>query len=337
MVILFGTHPKYVEHDSGSIHPDSPQRLQAVYKGIALSGIQDSVQVFQPLPAEMEALSRVHQVSYLEALKRFCLMGGGMLDPDTSATVASWDAALLAAGAGLDAARKIQAGEADAAFLAVRPPGHHAVSDRAMGFCLINNVAVLAAELVSGGERVLIFDFDAHHGNGTQEIFFDNPDVLYISTHQYPLYPGTGRAREVGKGAGKGYTLNLPFHADTTGPSYLEALDRLAAPIIETFSPTWILLSSGFDAHRLDPLTELGLSSADFGILTLWAKQLAPDAKLVAMLEGGYDLEALEMSTASILAALAGVKLSPEAPSQGEVDLDMIVALEESRKRALSE
>ncbi len=337
MVILFGTHPKYVEHDSGTVHPDSPQRLQAVFKGIELSGIKELVQVFQPTQATVEELSRVHQPSYIEALKRFCLMGGGMLDPDTMATEASWEAALLAAGAGLDAARRIYAGEADAAFLAVRPPGHHAVSDRAMGFCLLNNIAVLSAELVSRGERVLVFDFDAHHGNGTQEIFFESSKVLYVSTHQYPLYPGTGRAREVGKGEGKGYTLNLPFHANTVVASYMEGLDRIAAPVIESFAPTWILLSSGFDAHRQDPLTELGLTSADFGMLTLWIKQLAPTANVVAMLEGGYDLEALETSTASTLAAMAGFQLKLENPSQGRANIEMISALEESRKRALSE
>lgn len=337
MVILFGTHPKYVEHETGTLHPESPERLIAVGRGIEICGVKDAVQMFEPEPATIEAINRVHEPAYTDALRRFCLMGGGMLDPDTSASVGSWDAVLLAAGAGLDAAGRIKAGLADAAFLAVRPPGHHAVSDRAMGFCLINNIAVLAADLVSQGERVLIFDFDAHHGNGTQEMFIEEPSVFYVSAHQYPLYPGTGRAREVGIGAGRGFTLNLPFHSGTTGSSYLEALDRLVAPLIEGFAPTWTLISAGFDAHRRDPLTEMGLTSADFSDLTLWVSHMAPLAKIVAFLEGGYDLAALEQSTAATIAALAGQSLKPEPNSDGAIDIEMISALEESRKRALSD
>lgn len=337
MVILFGTHPKYAEHDSGTVHPESPQRIAAVIKGMEQSGLGEAVVPFTPEPATVEELARVHDEGYIDALKRFCLMGGGELDPDTIATVNSWDAALLAAGAGIDAARRIERGEADAAFLAVRPPGHHAVRDRAMGFCLFNNVAVLAAHLLLKGERVLIFDFDAHHGNGTQEIFFEDPSVLYVSTHQYPLYPGTGRAREVGAGEGRGYTINLPLHANSNGPTYLEALDRLAAPSIEKFKPTWMLLSAGFDAHRLDPLTEMNLSSADFGALTSWVKGLAPLAKMVALLEGGYDLSALRNSTASTIGAMAGEVVAPEPLSGGPIDRETIDALDESRERALEE
>lgn len=337
MIILFGTHPKYVEHDPGALHPESPERLVAVRRSIERSDVKDAVEVFEPAPATIEEMARVHDPSYLDALQRFCLMGGGMLDPDTGTTIGSWEAARLAAGAGLDASRRIAAGQADAAFLAVRPPGHHAVSDRAMGFCLVNSIAVLAADLVAKGEKVVIFDFDAHHGNGTQEMFFGSSSVLYLSTHQYPLYPGTGRAREVGSGEGKGFTINLPFHSGTSGASYMAALERLVALEVEKFQPTWILISAGFDAHRLDPLTELGLTSADFGRLTLWIKELAPMAKVIAMLEGGYDPSALELSTASTIAALAGKLLAPEKESGGEVDNDMIVALDESRKRALSE
>ena len=337
MVILFGTHPKYVEHDTGSVHPESPDRLIAVRRGIEGSGVKDAIELFQPEAATLEELGRVHEPSYVDALKRFCLMGGGMLDPDTVASIGSWDAAIYAAGAGIDAARRIRAGEADTAFLAVRPPGHHAVSDRAMGFCLINNIAVLAADLVAKGDKVLVFDYDAHHGNGTQEMFFEDPSVLYVSAHQYPLYPGTGRAREVGSGAGKGFTLNLPFHAATTGPSYMEALDRIVAPVVEAFAPTWTLISAGFDAHRRDPLTEMGLTSADFCDLTIWVKQQVPSSKVVAFLEGGYDLSALEQSTAATLAALAGESRKPEPNSGGPIDFEMIKALEESRKRALSD
>lgn len=335
MPILFGTHPKFAEHDSGSDHPESPERLVAVRRGIDASGVKDAVISFTPEPASLEQLTRAHEASYIDSLRRFCLMGGGMLDPDTTASIGSWDALLLAAGSGIDAIRRIARGEADSAFLAVRPPGHHAVRDRAMGFCLVNNVAVAACDLVSRGERVLIFDFDAHHGNGTQEIFLDNSSVLYVSLHQYPLYPGTGRSREVGEGGGRGFTVNLPLPPYTTGSTYRVALDRIVAPIIEKFGPTWTLLSAGYDAHRRDPLTELGLTSVDFADMTTWVKGLAPKAKVIAFLEGGYDFSALENSAGATLAVMAGEIYRPEPASDGEINFEVIHAIEESRKRAL--
>ena len=178
------------------------------------------------------------------------------------------DGALLAAGAGLAAVDALERGEGTAAFCAVRPPGHHAEPDRAMGFCLLNNVAVTAAALRDRGQRVLIVDWDAHHGNGTQDMFWADPDVMYVSLHEWPLYPGTGRLDDVGVGPGAGTTVNFPLPAGATGDVYLAALDDVVAPLVERFAPDWVLVSAGFDAHRADPLTGLGLPSGDFADLT---------------------------------------------------------------------
>jgi acetoin utilization deacetylase AcuC-like enzyme len=186
-----------------------------------------------------------------------------------------------------------------------------------MGFCLLNNVAVTAAELTARGARVAIVDYDAHHGNGTQEIFYDDPNVLYVSLHEYPLYPGTGALSETGRHEGCWSTMNLPMPEGTTGDVYLRALDTVITPVIERFNPDWLVLSAGFDAHCRDPLTGLGLTSGDFALLTRRLAALVPPGRVVAFLEGGYDLQALADSTAAALGALAGVELMPEAPSAG--------------------
>ncbi|MBV8951817.1 MAG: histone deacetylase, partial [Actinobacteria bacterium] len=210
--------------------------------------------------------------------------------------------------------------------LAVRPPGHHATPERAMGFCLLNNVAVTAAALADAGERVAVIDFDAHHGNGTQDTFARDPRVLYVSTHQWPLYPGTGRLDDVGRDAGQGTTCNLPFPAGTTGDVYLAAVDAVIGPLVTHFDPDWLLLSAGFDAHRADPLTGLALSAGDFGLIAARLAALAPGGRRLAFLEGGYDLEALARSVATTLPALIGAPApreeAPTAGGPGQVVVD---------------
>src|SRR4029079_7662879 len=246
--------------------------------------------------------------TYLDHLERVCSGGGGPLDADTAVSERSFEAAICAAGAGLAAIDALDAGGSGSAFLAVRPPGHHAVPAHAVGFCLLNNIAIAAAALVARGERVLIVDWDAHHGNGTQAIFEATPEVFYVSLHEWPLYPGTGRLDETGTGAGTGTTLNLPLPAGATGDVYLEALDTVVSPAVEQFAPTWVLVSAGFDAHRADPLTGLDLSAGDFADLTARVAAFAPaPGRLVVFLEGGYDLQALSDSVASTVATLAGL------------------------------
>jgi acetoin utilization deacetylase AcuC-like enzyme len=317
VALLLATHPRYLDHDAGQGHPERPARLEAVLHGVRDAGLVDGVVPLEPRLATRAELERVHPHGFLDALERFCAAGGGRIDADTGAGPASWEAALLAAGACLAAVEALDRGEADAAFCAVRPPGHHATPDRAMGFCLVNNVAVTAAHLAARGERVLVLDYDAHHGNGTQDAFYADGRVLYVSLHEFPLYPGTGAMSEIGRGPGAGRTLNLPVPPGTTGDVYLEAVDDVIAPVVEGFRPTWLILSAGFDAHRRDPITGLGLSSGDFGLVTERVLEFVPAGRRVAVLEGGYDLQALTDCTAAAIAALAGERHHPEPPTAG--------------------
>ncbi|MDQ2754841.1 MAG: histone deacetylase, partial [Actinomycetota bacterium] len=235
MAVLFVTHEAFADHEAGRGHPESPARLAAVERGLELAGIAEALIRLPPRAATRAELERVHPAGYLDALQRYCASGGGQLDPDTGVVAASWEAAVLAAGAGPSAIEALDAGGADAAFLAVRPPGHHATSGRSAGFCLLNNVAVAAAGLADRGERVAIVDYDAHHGNGTQDLFYRDARILYISFHQSPWYPGTGRFEEVGEGLGEGTTLNIPFAAGNSGEVNRPALDDVVTPAIEAF------------------------------------------------------------------------------------------------------
>jgi acetoin utilization deacetylase AcuC-like enzyme len=302
-------------HDMGEWHPEAPVRLTAVAKAVADAGVADGAVQVTPREATMEELQRVHPRLYLESLERLV---GGELDPDTVVTPGSWPTARYAAGTGLAAIEALERGEGEVAFVAVRPPGHHARKAQGMGFCLFNNVAVAAAALADKGERVLVLDWDVHHGNGTQDIFWDDPRVLYVSTHQSPLYPGTGRISETGGAGAPGLTVNLPFPEDTTGEHLLRALDEVVAPVVEQFAPTWVLISAGYDAHRDDPLGGMRLSAGDYTLLTHRVAAFAPrKGRLAVFLEGGYDLMALRRSVASTLVALAGGDAALEAPTSG--------------------
>jgi acetoin utilization deacetylase AcuC-like enzyme len=325
--VLVETHDACLLHDAGHGHPERPQRLIAVREGLVGSGLGDRLVVVSPRPARREELEAVHQPAYLDALELFCSAGGGDIDGDTAASPSSWNAAVLAAGGGLDAVDRLRAGEAEAAFVAVRPPGHHATPGRAMGFCLLNNVAVVAARLADDGERVLVVDFDAHHGNGTQDTFYRDGRVTYVSLHEWPLYPGTGWMDQTGEGDGRGSNLNFPLPAGATGDVYLAAFDDVIGPLAEQVAPTWLVISAGFDGHRADPLTGLDLSAGDFGLLTSRLCALVPAGRRLAVLEGGYDLDALSSSTAACVAALGGDDVRPEAPTSGGPGHDVVRAL----------
>jgi acetoin utilization deacetylase AcuC-like enzyme len=317
-MLLVATDPRFAEHDPGRGHPERPVRLDAVGAGLLEAGLDPASRTeLEPRVATRAELERVHRPDYVAQLEAFCARGGGALDPDTAVVSASWAAATLAAGAGLAAVDALRAGAGSAAFCAVRPPGHHAVPGRAMGFCLFNNVAVAAAAVRDTGERVLVVDWDAHHGNGTQDMFWSDPDVMYVSLHEWPLYPGTGRLDDVGAGAGTGTTINFPLPAGATGDVYLAALDEVVAPLAEEFAPDWVFVSAGFDGHRADPLTGLGLGAGDFADLTARVQAFAPPGRVVAFLEGGYDLDALRNSVAATASALVGAAARPEPATAG--------------------
>ncbi|HUC36977.1 MAG TPA: histone deacetylase [Acidimicrobiales bacterium] len=317
-MLLVASSPELDRHDIGGGHPERRARLAAALDGIAEAGLSDAVVNLAPRRATEEELARVHPVEYLEALRAFCDAGGGAIDPDTIAVPGSWDTALLASGAVLAAVDALAEGAGETAFVCERPPGHHATAQRAMGFCLLNNVAVAAAHLAERSERVLVVDWDVHHGNGTQEIFWDDPRVMYVSVHQWPLYPGSGRASETGGPSAAGLTVNVPLPERATGDVVLRALDEVVAPAVERFSPTWVLVSAGFDAHRADPLAGLELTAGDFADIALRVKGFAPGpGRMALVLEGGYDLEALKLSVGASLSALMGNRFRPEPASSG--------------------
>lgn len=327
-MLLLGTDPVFAEHDPGPGHPERIARLRAVHEGVVRSRLGDAIARLDTRDATRAELERVHDPATLHRIEHAVQAGGGSLDVDTVVSPGSWRAAVRAAGTGIAAVEALERGEGTAAFLALRPPGHHATSKRAMGFCLVNNVAVVAAALVERGERVCIIDYDAHHGNGTQEIFYDDDRVLYVSLHEFPLYPGTGRLDERGRGDAVGSTCNIPLPAGTTGDVYLLAFDEVVEPLVERFAPSWVLASVGFDAHRADPLTGLALSAGDFGLIARRLARIAPrSGRLIAFLEGGYDLDAIADSVAATLPALVSVATGGhEQPTTGGPGRDVVEA-----------
>jgi acetoin utilization deacetylase AcuC-like enzyme len=292
MTLLYANR-RFLDHQTGA-HPESPVRLEHIARLLDSSGLADRCTRPAWQPAGDEELLAVHDRDYLNAVAALSERGGGRLDPDTVVSPDSFDVARLAAAAACDATRRVLAGEDANALCLVRPPGHHALADRAMGFCLINNVAVAARLAIDQFQldRVLIVDWDVHHGNGTQDIFYDDPQVAYFSIHRWPFYPGTGAADETGRGEGLGATKNLPIAFGTPRPEYLTyfavELERFAAQM----KPQLVLVSAGFDSHAADPIGSLGLETEDFGELTRTVLAVANThaaGRIVSVLEGGYN------------------------------------------------
>jgi acetoin utilization deacetylase AcuC-like enzyme len=306
--------PLFLEHDTG-VHPENAGRLRAVTSLLRTQGAWDDLTHLPAEPASLDALGAVHQPGYLRFLAQVAAEGGGWLTPDTVMSARSFDVARQAAGAAVRAVEAAARGEVSAAFALVRPPGHHARPAEGMGFCLLNSAAVAARDAVRrlGLERVLVLDFDVHHGNGTEEIFYDDPSVSYISIHQYPAYPGTGALEETGTGAGIGATVNLPLPAGVGDEGYMRAFDELLAPLVRRFRPQLLLASAGYDAHWTNTAylssIRMAVTVTGFGEIVRrlrdWAAELC-EGRLAFVLEGGYDPEALAWSVLATLRALRG-------------------------------
>ena len=299
--------PRFRDHRAPPGHPERPERLDGVE--LALADLPDRVETKAPRAASFDELRGVHDERMLRRLIATRGTRDGQLDPDTYYVADSFDVACLAAGASIDLVRDALRGEVPRGFAAVRPPGHHAEADRPMGFCLLNNVAIATrvAQREFGKPRIMIFDWDVHHGNGTQHVFEDDPDVLYVSTHQFPFYPGTGDHREAGVGRGIGATLNIPMPPGCGDAEYIGVVLRIVTPAAIAFRPDLILVSCGFDAHRDDPLASMEVSHAGYRAMATQLRALADSlcqGRIVYVLEGGYSLLGVREGTRAVLESL---------------------------------
>lgn len=299
--IGFISHPDYLRHQTGRHHPEEPARLTAILRHLETTGVAADLVRGEPAEPSPTWLTTAHSPDYVRAIEEACTRGVRALDPDTYISPESYRAALLAVGGALLGVDQVMAGTVASAFVALRPPGHHAERDRAMGFCLFNNVAIAAryAQQRYGLKRILIVDWDVHHGNGTQQAFEDDPTVLFFSSHQFPFYPGTGRASERGTGAGLGYTINVPLAAGCGDHEYQEVFEKILYPAACEFQPDMVLISAGFDAHSDDPLASMNLTEYGYERLTNLVRDIAErysEGRIVSLLEGGYHLEALARS-----------------------------------------
>lgn len=300
--VAFYSHPDYDLHIQGPHHPERPERTKVLVERLRASSVWDALQHVEPELATEEQLHLVHEPEYVAWVARFCDDGGGLLDGrETGAGKHSYRIARRAAGAVTGAVDRVMNGASDAAFCAVRPPGHHALPGRAMGFCIFNNAAIGArhAQRRHGIERVLIIDWDFHHGNGTQDIFYADGSVMYFSAHCSPAFPYTGYRMQSGEGTGLGCIVNAPLSPGAGAQEYLDAFRRLLIPAARRFEPDLVIISAGFDAHREDPLSLMRIDTGDFGAFTGVAQDIADehcDGRIVSVLEGGYNINTLAAS-----------------------------------------
>ena len=307
MTSVFLEHPSSLQHETGP-HPEQPARITAIQRELSERGWLGFERMESPA-VDLDLLTQVHPESHVETIRGVAASGGGALDLDTVMSEGSYEAALHAAGGATRLVELLLSGQARYAFSAHRPPGHHATSDRAMGFCLFNNVAVAATSALQQGgcQRVLILDWDVHHGNGTNDIFHSNDQVLFISIHQWPFYPGTGGADDLGSGAGLGYTINLPVPAGADDAVFTSLVDHVAMPLAVAFQPELVLISAGYDAHEDDPLGQCALTDRGFEEMTRSVVRTCAtlDVPLGCVLEGGYGLAALGRGVATTMAVMA--------------------------------
>lgn len=313
MDAVVASHPSALAHDTGIGHPERPDRVTAVINGVNKSGLE-IIDITSP-EIDRSTLELVHEPGYIEMIESLCARGGALLDPDTVISEHSWEAGLTAAGGVLATIEELETREDTPGFVVSRPPGHHALPDRAMGFCIFNNLAVSASFLRTRGQRVAILDWDVHHGNGTQTVFLDDPGVLYVSLHQSPFYPYEGEVGDIDRGDAVGTTVNIPLPYGTGGDVYRRAWGELVLPVVEQFGPDWVLISAGYDAHVDDPLGGLRLKAGDYGWMSAALSGVHSPGRIVAVLEGGYDLTALEDSVAKTLRGLAGVAFEDDEPA----------------------
>ena len=305
---VFLSHTSSLEHDTGD-HPEGIRRIEAINDAVRARDWLGYESVSSPA-VELSVLERVHPSAYIERIAAASRIGGAQLDPDTYVSAGSYTAALHAAGGAVELVRRlVEGGPGQVGFSAHRPPGHHAVRDRAMGFCLFNNIAVAARHALTelGIERVLILDWDVHHGNGTNDIFWESDEVLFVSVHQLPLYPGSGRASELGRGRGEGYTVNLPVPPGSGDDTFVSLVRDVALPLARSYRPQLVLVSAGFDAHTDDPLADCTVSDAGFVAMTELVRGLGSEieAPVGCVLEGGYAIAALARCVVLTMETLA--------------------------------